>query len=147
MTDAPILRQFRCDVSCLRAFREFIATSLRSMQAGDGDDHTLIVLAAHETAANLIRHAAIPDGKFRVALGFERESLFAVVFRYRGVRFDVQGVPSPAFDGSRESGFGLHVIRECVHDVTYAQDERGEMRITLRRRVAPHHLPRRLQAR
>jgi anti-sigma regulatory factor (Ser/Thr protein kinase) len=50
-----------------------------------------------------------------------------------GDSFDPAAVPPPALDGSRESGFGLYIIRKCVDDVQYVRDQRGRHCIALTR--------------
>ena len=94
-----------------------------------------LILAAHETAANLIRHVLFrPVDGFSVELFVEEEELI-VQFSYEGRKFDPSSVPEPNFDGSQESGFGLYLIQLCVDLVTYDCDEKGMNRVTLIRRL------------
>ncbi len=51
-----------------------------------------------------------------------------------GPSFDPSEVPLPAFDGSRESGFGIYLIAKSVDEVRYYRDERGRNCIALTKR-------------
>jgi len=54
-----------------------------------------------------------------------------VTLSHQGKPFDPDAVAPPAFDGSRECGFGLYLIRQAVDELTYFQDERGRHAIRL----------------
>lgn len=42
-----------------------------------------------------------------------------VVFRHQGASFDPTSAPPPTFDGSRDGGFGIYVMENCVDKVRY----------------------------
>lgn len=48
-----------------------------------------------------------------------------------GESFDPDTAPPPAFNGSRESGFGLYLIDQAVDEVRYLRDQRGRNCICL----------------
>ena len=52
-------------------------------------------------------------------------------FDHLGDSFDPASVPPPAFDGSRETGFGVYLIASSVDDVRYSRDERGRNCVAL----------------
>ncbi|HUZ91789.1 MAG TPA: ATP-binding protein, partial [Methylocella sp.] len=56
-----------------------------------------------------------------------------VVFRlhHLGEPFDPAAVSPPAFNGSRENGFGIYMIAHLVDEVRYLRDERGRNCILL----------------
>jgi anti-sigma regulatory factor (Ser/Thr protein kinase) len=62
-----------------------------------------------------------------------------VTLRHDGEPFDPASAPAPSFDGSREGGFGLYLIRECVDEAHYGQDEQGRcvLRLVQRRKQRP----------
>lgn len=97
----------------------------------------LIVLAVNEAVANIMKHAyrGWVDRRIRV----EAESYPAcVIFRLidSGDLFEApSGVSPPVFDGSRDSGFGVYLMRECMDEVTYHRDEMGRNCMTLIKRL------------
>ena len=96
-----------------------------------------MVLAAHETAANVIRHALRdrPNEEFAVEVRRESDRVM-VTFTHAGSSFDPADAPPPNFDGSREGGLGLFLIASCVDSVTYDRDDAGRNRICLSRAMA-----------
>ncbi len=67
------------------------------------------------------------------------DSQVAVMLRYRGDSFDRGASPEPAFDGSRENGFGLYLIDQCVDEVRYGQEEDGRRVVHLIRKRNQSH--------
>ena len=136
-------REYASDVRQLGVLRDFVrAALLRAWgdDQADADAIGLLILALDEAATNIVLHAYERRGGERIRLQVEadadtvRLSLF-----HRGRHFDPDAAPPPSFDGTRESGFGLHLIRQSVDEVEYARDEQGGcvIRLTKRRRPAP----------
>jgi anti-sigma regulatory factor (Ser/Thr protein kinase) len=48
-----------------------------------------------------------------------------------GDTFDPAAVSAPAFDGTRDGGFGMYIIEQSVDEVRYYRDERGRNTISL----------------
>ena len=98
------------------------------------DEADRLVLAAHETAANVVRHALRdrPRDEFVVDIRVAANRI-TLAFAHSGSSFDPADAPEPTFDGSREGGLGLFLIAACVDSVTYDQDDEGRNRITLSR--------------
>jgi serine/threonine-protein kinase RsbW len=120
-------RDFSSDLRQVVAMRAFLREVVLPVWDAEADEEALarLELALDEAATNVIRHAyrgeqekpiemlvdVVPD-RIRVAL------------YHLGEDFDPEAAPPPAFDGSREGGFGLYMIRECVDEVRYFRDER-----------------------
>jgi len=85
-----------------------------------------VELAVTEAASNIMKHAY--QGRTDQRIQIEAESFpdhVAVRLHHLGNSFDPSGVAPPAFDGSRESGFGVYLLTRSVDDVRYYRDERG----------------------
>jgi anti-sigma regulatory factor (Ser/Thr protein kinase) len=108
-----------------RAFvRDFGASLLDSPL--DADSVGDLELAVTEALSNVIKHAY--HGRAGQPIHLEADAFTdRVVFRlaYLGESFDPAAVEPPAFDGSRENGFGVYLIARSVDDVSYYRDESG----------------------
>ena len=79
-----------------------------------------------------MKHAYRGRTDQRIQLGaaaFPDRVVFSL--HYLGEPFDPAAVPPPAFNGSRENGFGVYMIAQSVDEVRYLRDERGRNRILL----------------
>jgi sigma-B regulation protein RsbU (phosphoserine phosphatase) len=96
------------------------------------DSIAQLQLAVTEATSNIVRHAYL--GQVGQPIQLEADA-FAdrIVLRlyHTGKSFDPKQVPPPAFDGSREGGFGVYIIAQSVDDVSYFRDERGRNCICL----------------
>jgi len=92
-----------------------------------------LVLAVSETAANIVRHnpEPLPGSEFHVAVRTIANGL-EVVFHYIGKAFDPLA-PEPDFEGGRDNGFGLYIVRNSVDEVHYDALPHEVFRITLRK--------------
>jgi len=54
-----------------------------------------------------------------------------VELRHRGREFDPLAVPPPAFDGSRDGGFGIYIVLRSADQARFARDADGTNIITL----------------
>ena len=48
-----------------------------------------------------------------------------------GEAFDPESAPAPVFDGTREGGFGVYMIAQCVDEVKYINHQHGRNCIQL----------------
>jgi serine/threonine-protein kinase RsbW len=89
-------------------------------------------LAVNEALSNIMKHAYRGRTDQRIKVGAEAWPDH-VVFRlhHLGETFDPSAVPPPAFNGSRENGFGFYMIAQLVDEVRYLRDERGRNCISL----------------
>jgi anti-sigma regulatory factor (Ser/Thr protein kinase) len=92
----------------------------------DEDSTSQLELAITEATSNIMKHAYRGRTDQRIQIGTE---VFAnrIVFRlhHLGEAFDPSLVEAPAFDGSREGGFGVYIIAQSVDEVRYLRDEQG----------------------
>jgi sigma-B regulation protein RsbU (phosphoserine phosphatase) len=114
-------------LSQLVLVREFAERFCRTLPppALTEDSIAQLQLAVTEAASNILRHAY--RGHAGQLIWIEADA-FAdrVVLRlyHTGESFDPKQVPPPAFDGSREGGFGVYIIAQSVDEVSYFRDER-----------------------
>ena len=92
----------------------------------DEDSTSQLELAITEATSNIVKHAYRGRTDQQIQIGAE---VFAdrIVFRlhHLGESFDPGTVEAPAFDGSREGGFGVYIIAQSVDEVRYLRDEQG----------------------
>jgi PAS domain S-box-containing protein len=120
------------ELARVRGFVErFCADIGRDMLEEQESDR--LILALNEAAANVFRHAyrGQQDGRLWVAAE-EFEDRIRFSLRDNGDAFANFGdTPPPAFDGSRDSGFGLFLMRQCLDEIEYVRDELGRNAMTL----------------
>ena len=93
---------------------------------------TELELAANEAAANIMKHAYAGRSDESIDVVIEAyPSEIVLRLEHWGEPFDPAHAPPPCFDGSQDSGFGLHIISTSVDDVTYSQDDDGKQTIRL----------------
>ena len=133
-------QEFPSELRHLSAVRALVREVCRRAW-GDSIDQEWIVkleLAVDEAAANVTLHAyeGKPGQPIEVAVAAGDEQVCVTLF-HQGKPFDPAAVAPPAFDGSRESGFGLYLIREAVDELVFFQDERGRHGIRLVKKRLP----------
>lgn len=100
-------------------------------------EREMVGLAVHEAVTNIMIHAYGPDieGHIQLEARVEGDTLR---FRLRdsGIPFPPPGtIVPPAFDGSRDSGFGLHIVKSVMDTIERARDDIGRNTLTLTRRL------------
>jgi anti-sigma regulatory factor (Ser/Thr protein kinase) len=122
-------REYDGDLRQLASMRAFLREVCLESWQGDPADENLIVrlaLALTEAASNIILHSAQGQQHKSITLTIEvDDDQVCVTLQHTGKPFDPQSAAAPVFDGSRESGFGLHLIGKCVDEVQYCQDDQG----------------------
>jgi sigma-B regulation protein RsbU (phosphoserine phosphatase) len=123
------------DLTELARVRDFIVRlrSPRQPHASTAEDwvHPL-VQAVNEAVTNIIEHAYGGQSGRPIRLETEvTEDRTTVRIYDWGEAFDPAVIEPPAFDGSRESGFGVYIIAQSVDDVRYARDAQGRNCISL----------------
>jgi PAS domain S-box-containing protein len=108
--------------------REFVRGFCHSLPGSPlNEDHVAeLELAVTEAASNIMKHAY--HGRADQWIQMEAEAFpdhVAVRLHHLGNSFDPSVVALPVFDGSRESGFGVYLLRRSVDDVRYYRDQRG----------------------
>jgi serine/threonine-protein kinase RsbW len=124
----------RSDLKDLRRARVFVREFCGALPGGllDETDVAGLELAVNEAVCNIMKHAyhGRPDQGIQLEAEWVPERL-SIRLHHLGDSFDPATVPPPAFDGSRESGFGVYIIANSVDDVRYSRDERGRNCIVL----------------
>jgi len=139
----PLLREeteIRSDLKDLSRARDFVRRFCSTLPDSPLDEVRVgeLELAVNEAASNIIKHAY--HGRSDQHIYLEAESFpdhVAVRLHHLGDSFDPSTAPPPSFDGSRESGFGLFILKGSVDDVHYYRDERGGNCIALIKRHKP----------
>lgn len=116
------------DLRQLRKAREFVRTFCSNIPGLPLDKSAIgaLELAANEAASNIIKHAY--HGRADQSIHIEAEAFLThlvIRMHHFGDPFDPSAVPPPPFDGSRDSGFGVHIISSSMDEAHYYRDERG----------------------
>jgi sigma-B regulation protein RsbU (phosphoserine phosphatase) len=132
--------EFRSDLGQLANVREFVRKSCCASPAGPLPENVVdaLELAAQEATSNIIRHAysGRQDRKIRIVMEIMPD--FArVQLGHSGEDFNPNSVPEPSFDGSREGGFGLYIIRNVMDHVDFLQNDSGESILSLVKYIRP----------
>jgi len=136
-----VIRSYVSELGQLSAMRAFIVAECRRAWGPAADEETLneLQLAVQEAATNIVRHGYRDEGRRPIQLVLEADPAQVVLtFLYPGREFDPGAVPPPAFDGSREGGFGVFLIRQLVDEVVYDSDTNGLCRIRLLKKRPTH---------
>ncbi len=86
----------------------------------------MIQIVATEIVSNIVTHAyrGMSGGNILIEARPTREELIWY-FYDRGIEYDFSSAPPPVFDGSSETGFGLHIIAHTADYVRYSRDSTG----------------------
>lgn len=117
------------DLGELGRIRAFIQDLCKSMGTNVVDDERvkMIQIVATEIMTNIIKHAYQGKKGESVILEAKTSREEIVLFFYDwGIEFDFSTAPKPVFDGSKDDGFGLHIIAHTADYVRYSRDESGK---------------------
>ncbi len=118
--------EVRSDLQELRRVREFVRTFCARLPGSWLDENgiTELELAVSEAASNIIEHAYHGRADQRILVAAEAfPDHVGIRLHHFGDPFDPSMAAPPAFDGSRESGFGVYLIAHSVDDVRYYYGE------------------------
>jgi anti-sigma regulatory factor (Ser/Thr protein kinase) len=89
-----------------------------------GPDRMLrLKTATQEAFVNCIRYGSTGDSLHPVSLDAEIYAThLRLRIRHKGPAFDPLAVPSPSFDGSRDSGFGTYIIMRSADELEYLRE-------------------------
>jgi anti-sigma regulatory factor (Ser/Thr protein kinase) len=126
--------EIRSALTDLSRAREFVRTFCHHLPGPPLNEESAaeLELAVNEAASNIMKHAY--HGRADQWIHLEAEAFpgqVVIRLHHIGDPLDPSAVPPPAFDGSRESGFGIYLITKSVDDVRYYRDERGRNCIAL----------------
>ncbi len=135
--ELPIARaeiEIQSDLRQLCRAREFVRAFCSNLPAALLDEASVgaLELAVNEAASNIMKHAY--HGHTDQWIDLEGEafpSRVSIRLHHLGDPFDPATAPLPALDGSRESGFGIHILSRSVDEVRYYRDERGRNCVAL----------------
>ncbi len=135
--EQPLARselEISSDLKDLRRVREFVREFCRMLPEGllDQNDVAALELAVNEAASNIMKHAYHGRPDQRIQLEADTfPGRVSIQLHHLGDSFDPAAVSPPALDGSRESGFGSHLIARSVDDVRHFRDDRGRNCVAL----------------
>ncbi|HLW67489.1 MAG TPA: ATP-binding protein [Gemmataceae bacterium] len=130
-------RRFTSDLEQLAEIRGFVREQCRALWPEPSATEALakLELAVSEAATNIMLHAYDREPGRPVDVTVEgNEGQITVTMYHHGYSFDPESVAPPSFDGSRQCGFGVFLIRESVDDVAYLQEEKGKSGIRMVKR-------------
>lgn len=126
----------RSDLSELPSLRAFVRRFCQSALDPPLDEVAIgqLELAVTEAASNIVKHAY--QGRADEVIQVEVEALesgggVSLRLHHHGEAFDPDAAPPPAFDGSREGGFGVYFIVQSVDEVRYFREADGRNGILL----------------
>jgi sigma-B regulation protein RsbU (phosphoserine phosphatase) len=130
--EVDLLAHTQCETTSaiaeLPMLRAFVRTFCQNLPVPVLDSESLgqLELAVTEAASNIMKHAYHGRTDQRIQVTADAFSDRIVIrLSHCGMAFDPKTVKLPAFDGSRESGFGVYIIAHAVDEVQYVHDEAG----------------------
>lgn len=140
-----LTRSFASDVHQLAEVRAFLRDACRRAWGDDEDEAVAALeLAVDEAVANVILHAyqSEPGRPIEVVIEADAEQVRVSIY-HEGRGFDPEAVPPPVFNGSRQGGFGLYLMRQTVEEVTFLAEADGRRGVRLiKRRHSDRNPPR-----
>jgi len=130
-------REINASLQELEAARNWVANSINAHQPPllAEDDTQALLLAFNEALVNVMMHACQGDENYRIQMVFAAYSDRVAVTLYdTGITFDVSDVDDPVFDGTKDNGFGLFIIEQCVDEIERGTDDFGRNRLRLIKR-------------
>jgi anti-sigma regulatory factor (Ser/Thr protein kinase) len=123
-----IRQEYTSDLRQLAPMRTFAHDVFQRAWDRATDEEALAQLevALHEAALNIVLHAYKQEKGHPIELVIDADSREICVSLYHsGPDFDPDQAPPPVFDGSKECGFGVYLIKETVDSVRYFREDRG----------------------
>lgn len=130
------------DYDALARARAALQAFLAHLPAAALEDkeRDLLLLAFQEALVNIIKHgyANQPAGQIVVTMKAYADALF-LELAHHGASFEPKAVVSPAFDGSRDQGFGVFIMDACS-EVSYGFGSQGSHLTVLRKPFTAFHV-------
>jgi anti-sigma regulatory factor (Ser/Thr protein kinase) len=129
-----VRQEYSSDLHHLAAMRRLVREACEAAwgTGADADAICQLELAVDEAASNIMLHAYCREQGRPIELLAEADAGQVTVTLYHcGHDFDAAEVAPPAFDASREHGFGVYLIQKLVDQVTYLRSEQGRCGIRL----------------
>jgi len=126
--------EIKSDMNELAGVREFVRNfcTRAEPESLERSRIDLIELAVNEAVVNIVKHAYrnAPDKPLRIEAQLSPGQMVFRLYDW-GRSFDPEAVPAPAFDGSKDHGFGIYIIEQAVDEVEYSRGETGRNCATL----------------
>lgn len=116
------------DLNELDRARVFIQDMCKSLGEDVVDDERvkMIQIVAIEIMTNIIKHAYLGKSGENIMIEAKISPDEIVLYFYDwGIEFNFSTAPQPVFDGSKEDGFGLHIIAHTADYVRYSRNASG----------------------
>ncbi|HEV3143334.1 MAG TPA: ATP-binding protein [Gemmataceae bacterium] len=130
-------RHFTSDLEQLAEIRTFVREHCQKIWPGPAAAEGLakLELAVSEAATNIMLHAyeRQPGQPIDVLVEGDEGQIIITMY-HQGCAFEPESVAPPAFDGSRETGFGVYLIQESVDEVAYLHDGENQSGIRMIKR-------------
>ncbi len=117
------------DTSELARIRRFVREFCQGIPgpALDEDIINQLEIAVNEALTNIMRHAYHGRTDQRIQIEARASAnRISISLCHWGETFSPEMVEPPAFDGSREGGFGVYIIDRCVDETIYSCDGHGK---------------------
>jgi serine phosphatase RsbU (regulator of sigma subunit)/anti-sigma regulatory factor (Ser/Thr protein kinase) len=119
-------RVFASDLKELSRIRQWVNDLWLRWAPREAQEDPLyqLVLAVNEVASNVMRHAykGNPGQRIRISAWVEEQRFF-LELAHTGEPFDPNIRRQPAFDGSRDGGFGVFIIEKSVDEIIYSRND------------------------
>lgn len=118
----------------LDSARRFVREAARILPNDPMIDESVeqLQLAVTEAVANIIKHAYRGESENKIEVVAESVGDdIQIALHHWGDGVDPTKVPPPVFDGSKDGGFGVFIIQNCVDFVGYSTDEQNRNTILL----------------
>ncbi|MDR3710157.1 MAG: SpoIIE family protein phosphatase [Capsulimonadaceae bacterium] len=125
------------ELNQLQKIRSFVSEAVERGEGAELDDeaHYQLLLAVNEAASNIVRHAhGGRSGETIVVSSDLFTDRIVIRLSHHGQPFDPATAKPPSFDGTREGGFGVYMIEQCVDEVQYLSEADGKNTIRLVKR-------------
>ncbi|HEY3330051.1 MAG TPA: SpoIIE family protein phosphatase [Capsulimonadaceae bacterium] len=125
------------ELNQLERIRSFVSEAIDSPIGAtlDEDGHYQLLLAVNEAASNIMRHAHGGRlGEVIIVASDLFDDRIVIRLSHYGASFDPDKAPPPSFDGTREGGFGVYMIAQCVDEVQYLGDPDGKNTVRMVKR-------------
>jgi sigma-B regulation protein RsbU (phosphoserine phosphatase) len=130
-------RSFECDTRELGAFRMWLRDCIKRTSSQFSEED---VARAELGCTEIFTNCAVHAGDARISAAATNPVMVdcrlfpdftTVEFRHRGPLFDPLTVPPPAFDGSRDGGFGIYIVLRSADDARFVRESDGTNVTTL----------------
>jgi anti-sigma regulatory factor (Ser/Thr protein kinase) len=116
------------DTSDLSKVRHWLDHKIRSCREVVISEQLIseVSLAVQEALVNVMEHALAPGVSQQINLAMScRRTTLRIEISYRGTAFDDAAVAPPSFDGSRDHGFGLFIMKSLMDEVQHGRCSDG----------------------